>query len=108
MGYHQYHDEEIHWLLLYKLLGLSSTEAWLLHNTRFPDLPRTIDAILTKLKEVKKTNNLQLEGTDKFDLRKVDQYLLERINVFDIILRQHYHLKRLPEEDRRVLERESS
>ncbi len=89
---HPTYSEEVHWLLFYRMLGLSLPQIECLCNARFPDVPRNIDAIQTKLKEVKNANKLQGKGSDKISLPKIDLYLKERIDAFDITLRQHYYL----------------
>ena len=103
MGHPIYSKDEINWILFYKLLGLSLEQIECLHNTRFPDVPRTMDGIQTKLKEVKHDNNLREEHSDRFSLPRIDQYLTESISELEITLRQHFHLKRLPDGDRRLL-----
>lgn len=104
MGHPAYSKDEINWMLFYKLLGLTLQQIQCLHNARFEDVPRTMDAIQTKLKEVKYGNSLQAEDGDRICLSRVDQYLTARIGEFDITLRQHFRLKRLPDRDRYLLD----
>ena len=104
MGHPAYSKAEINWMLFYKLLGLSLQQIECLHNARFEDVPRTVDAVQNKLKEVKHANNLQAEDSDRICLSRLDRYLTESIGEFDITLRQHFHLKRLPDGDRYFLD----
>jgi hypothetical protein len=67
-------------------------------------MPRTVDAIQNKLKEVKHANSLKAEDSDRICLSRLDQYLTENIGEFDITLRQHFYLKRLPDGDRSLLD----
>lgn len=104
MGHPTYSKAEINWILFYKLLNLSLEQIQCLHNARFEDVPRTVDAIQTKLKEVKRANSLQAEDGEGICLSRLDRYLTESTREFNITLRQHFHLKRLPDGDRKLLD----
>ena len=107
MGHPPYSKAEINWILFYKLLGHSLEQIECLHNARFEDVPRTIDAIQTKLKEVKHANSLQEEDGNRICLSRLERYLAESIGEFDITLRQHFHLRRLPDGDQYLLNKYS-
>lgn len=91
-------------MLFYKLLNLSLEQIQCLHNARFEDVPRTVDAIQNKLKEVKRTNSLQSKDSEGICLSRLERYLTEYIGDFDITLRQHFYLRRLPDGDRKLLD----